>query len=243
VKGGDQLRRAVVCPPRSLNESRRTIEFVCSTADVDSYGTSIRQDWKLARFKRNPIALLHHDSRRPIGTWHDVGVRDGELLGTLCFASGAQDADAAWTLARQGVLRAVSVGFRLGQAIEKEGYTELRGCELYEISLVSIPANDKALARAAGERKMTKIERLRTLARSIVRDAGVDYATALLRARQERPDLRTDGARLVGTNDDDKRERKRVETIRALAKEIQEREGVDHFTALLRAREMRTDLR
>lgn len=128
--------------------------FVMSDATVDRYGDVIEPAaWKLASFKRNPIALWGHDSDFVIGTWQDVRVEAGKLIGRLeLLRQGISERlDEIRAAVEAGVLRAVSVGFRPLAAEPLSGpgggqrYTS---AELLECSLVSIPANPNALAIA-----------------------------------------------------------------------------------------------
>lgn len=129
--------------------------FVMSSPTKDSYGDVVVQDWKLQQFKRNPIALWMHNSSTPIGTWEDVKVEGGRLIGRLKLAARGTSTliDTLWSLVEQRILRAVSVGFRPGRAEPLDtkdphsGYT-LAENELFECSLVSVPANPDALSLA-----------------------------------------------------------------------------------------------
>jgi HK97 family phage prohead protease/HK97 family phage major capsid protein len=132
------------------------MEFVLSDATVDSYGDSVDPSgWDLKRFKQNPIALFGHSSGFPIGKWVDVRVEDGKLKGRLEMAKAGTSyrLDELRRLIEQGILRAVSVGFRplKAQPIDPEkpyaGQKYLKQ-ELLEASLVSIPANPAALSVA-----------------------------------------------------------------------------------------------
>lgn len=129
--------------------------FVMSSPTKDSYGDVVVQDWKLQQFKRNPIALWMHSSSTPIGVWEDVKVEGGKLVGRLKLAARGTSAliDTLWALVEQRILRAVSVGFRPGKAEpldEKDpfGGYRLAENELFECSLVSVPANPDALSLA-----------------------------------------------------------------------------------------------
>lgn len=128
------------------------LEFVLSDATVDRYGDVIEADgWDLKWFKKNPIALFGHAAGFPIGKWADIRVEGGKLLARLVFAAQGTSAriDELRSLVEQGILRAVSVGFRPLEATEMKGggyrYTKQ---ELLETSLVSVPANPAALAVA-----------------------------------------------------------------------------------------------
>lgn len=131
-------------------------EFVLSDATVDRYGDIVDPaGWDLKNFKKNPIALFSHSASFPIGTWENIRVEGGKLIAKLNFAAkGTSDRiDELISLVEQGVLRAVSVGFRplKAEPIDKEkpyGGQRYTKQELLETSLVSVPANPAAVALA-----------------------------------------------------------------------------------------------
>lgn len=133
-------------------------EFVLSDATVDSYGDVVESGgWDLERFKSNPIALFGHSSSFPIGTWADVRVEGGKLKARLEFAQKGTSAriDELRELVSQGILKAVSVGFRpiKAEPLDKtspHGGKRYTKQELLEASVVSVPANPAALAVAKG---------------------------------------------------------------------------------------------
>jgi HK97 family phage prohead protease len=129
-------------------------EYVMSDETIDRMGDVIEQDgWLLDNFQKNPVALFGHNSSFPIGTWRDVAVKDGRLIGRLELmppvSERLQEIRAA---VAAGVLRAVSVGFhpKEYEALEgsKVGGLRYTQSELVECSLVSVPANPNALAIA-----------------------------------------------------------------------------------------------
>jgi len=94
---------------------RDGMDFVLSDATLDRYGDIVDPaGWDLKSFKKNPIALFGHNSGFPIGNWSNVRVEGKKLIGTLVLAAkGTSDRiDELISLVEQGVLRAVSVGFR-----------------------------------------------------------------------------------------------------------------------------------
>lgn len=127
------------------------VTFIFSTDDVDRDGDRVLQDWKLADFKKNPIALAFHKHDQPIGVWKNIRVEAGKLMGDLQLAArGTSDfIDSLHALVEQGILKAVSVGFS-SQKYEPNdfGGYDLSKNQLYECSLVSVPANQNALRKA-----------------------------------------------------------------------------------------------
>jgi HK97 family phage major capsid protein/HK97 family phage prohead protease len=134
------------------------MEFVLSDATVDSYGDIVEPDgWDLRRFKKNPIALFGHSSGFPIGKWADVRVEGGKLKGRLELAKAGTSfrIDELRKLVEQGILRAVSVGFKpiKSEPLDPErpyGAQRYLKQELLETSLVSVPANPAALSLVKG---------------------------------------------------------------------------------------------
>jgi HK97 family phage prohead protease/HK97 family phage major capsid protein len=132
------------------------LEFVLSDGTVDRYGDIVEPTgWDLKNFKKNPIALFGHNSSFPIGKWSDLRVEAGKLIGRLTLAKRGTSyrLDELIGLVEQGILRAVSVGFRpiKAEPIDAErpyGPQRYLKSELLETSLVSVPANPAALALA-----------------------------------------------------------------------------------------------
>lgn len=132
------------------------LEFVLSDATVDRMGDIIEPGgWDLKHFKKNPIALFGHASSFPIGTWSNLRVQGEKLIGKLNLAAKGTSArlDEILSLVEQGILRAVSVGFRAieHEPIDKDdpfGGVRFIKQELLETSLVAVGANPAALALA-----------------------------------------------------------------------------------------------
>lgn len=128
------------------------LTFVLSDATPDRYGDTIDADgWDLRWFKQNPIALFGHSGDFPIGTWENVRVEGGKLLGKLRLAAEGTSPriDELRRLVEQKILRAVSVGFKpIDSEPLQRGGVRYKRQELLETSLVSVPANPAALAVA-----------------------------------------------------------------------------------------------
>jgi HK97 family phage prohead protease len=109
--------------------------------------------WNLSAFRANPIILFGHDYRSlPVARCTSVGW-DGEALsGTVEFIepSISPEAEKVFQLVKAGFMRACSVGMvplDPPKANPKGGYDYGR-VELLEVSLVPVPSQPDALAKA-----------------------------------------------------------------------------------------------
>ncbi len=169
------------CEVRALDEEKRTAEFVAATeAGVDTWGGKeyLRMSGaKLTRYRSNPVVLDTHDrySAASVIGRAAVKVEGKALVASVTFAETAR-AEEVWQLVKGGFLRALSVGFmpyagtikRLAEGeIDGEGEDAITGpariirsWELYEISVVPVPADAGALRRALGEGHVEAIAEL-----------------------------------------------------------------------------------
>lgn len=119
----------------------------------DSYGDVIAPGAfakSLTRHKAEgttPVMLWSHDPSEPIGVWTEIredskGLR---VKGTINLET--QRGREALALIKQGGLTGLSIGFMVGKdgrRFEKDGSRTLTEVDLWEISLVSLPANRRA---------------------------------------------------------------------------------------------------
>jgi len=144
---------------KSIDTTRRTVDFVASTDIVDSHGEIVDQNsWRLDDYLKNPVVLFAHNSRElPIGRCIDLSVRNGgrgqQLECRIEFASEEMNpkAEQVFRMVQEKFLRAVSVGF-----VPKSYRWEMRDgeeiwvwadCILKEISVTPVPANPETLAK------------------------------------------------------------------------------------------------
>lgn len=132
---------------------------IASSEIEDRQGEIVKQaGWNLKNFKNNPVLLYMHDHTKPIGKATRIWVdKSGTkpLLKFKGFISDATDELKGYKkLVEDGILNSFSVGFR---PLEMDG-NEITKSELFEISLVSVPANPEA----------------RLLAMKSLEDAGFD---------------------------------------------------------------------
>jgi len=120
------------------------IEGYANTTTVDRTGDIIIEDaWKqggVDNYKKNPILLANHNYDNPIGKATEISVDSGGLhiVGSVSKAAGK-----FYDLIKEEVLRTFSVGFRV-KDYDYDKDTDvfiIKNVELYEISVVSVPAN------------------------------------------------------------------------------------------------------
>ncbi|MCW5697362.1 MAG: HK97 family phage prohead protease [Bauldia sp.] len=151
--------------PASWNQESRSARFVMSSQNPDRpWGDVVVTDGiDTTDFEKNPVALLFHASRNfPVGQWSDLQKmatsRPPRLEGTITLMPEGEleEADKAAALVRNGIMRACSIGFL---PVEMElirddddnwtGGIKWVESELLECSLVPIPAQPRALVKAA----------------------------------------------------------------------------------------------
>jgi Escherichia/Staphylococcus phage prohead protease len=93
-----------------------------------------------------PALLFNHDTAEPIGKWLSLDEDEHGLLARGRLTLGTRRGAEALALLKDNAL-ATSIGFSVapGGAEQKNGIREIkRVAKLYEVSLVSIPANPRA---------------------------------------------------------------------------------------------------
>ena len=123
------------------------IKGYASTNDQDRAGDIVEpKAWSkggIGNYENNPIILFNHDYHNPIGKTTELGVDD---RGLKINGKISKSAGKIRDLIKEGVLGAFSVGFRVKDADyieETDGY-RIKDAELFEISVVSVPANQAA---------------------------------------------------------------------------------------------------
>jgi HK97 family phage prohead protease/HK97 family phage major capsid protein len=133
-----------------------TLTYVLSDNTRDRYGDIIEASgWQLDNFRANPIALFSHQGSFPVGTWANVRVEGGKLIGDYMPADSGTSAriDEINSLVRQNVLKTTSVGFNPIESVPIDPAKPYDGIrytrqELLETSIVSVPANPAAVQLA-----------------------------------------------------------------------------------------------
>ncbi len=158
----DIIYRKLIVPKMEIikaHDGEERISFVISTADEDRDGDTIAQNgWKLDNYLRNPVVMWAHDYRLPpIAKARDVRIENNMLKADAIFVP--EDIDGGFShmifrMLQERFLNATSVGFKSIRFTRREGEFGLDFLEqeLWEYSVVPVPANPNALieARAKG---------------------------------------------------------------------------------------------
>jgi len=135
---------------KAMDDDQRMITGIATTPSVDRMGDIIEP---LGVKFQNPLALLHqHDSDRPVGTVKfdkptAQGVTFQAQLPKIDEPGPLKDrVDTAWGEVKNGLVRAVSIGFRpIEYSFIENGGIRFSQIEVYELSLVSVPAQADAM--------------------------------------------------------------------------------------------------
>lgn len=141
---------------KAVDEEKRVIRGVATTPGVDRVGDIVEP---LGVKFKNPLPLLwQHWHDKPIGkVKFDKPTKDGVTfeaeLPKVAEAGPLRDRiDEAWQSVKLGLVRAVSIGFRaIEYAFMDEGGVRFIKTEVYELSLVTIPANAQAIITDFGK--------------------------------------------------------------------------------------------
>ena len=135
---------------KSFDAERREIEGVASTPTVDRVGDIVRSEG--GRFTLPLPLLRHHRHDQPVG---HVTVAKATKSGITIRAKFAQvdepgelktRIDTAWQEVKAGLVRGLSIGFKPleYELLEDGSGVDFKSWSLYELSLVTIPANAEA---------------------------------------------------------------------------------------------------
>jgi uncharacterized protein len=132
---------------KALDDEARTIEGYGSIfGNVDSYGDIVMPGaFAKSIKKRKPAMLWQHNSNQPIGVWDEIEETDKglRLKGRIIDTSLGDD---AYKLAKAGALTGLSIGYSTVnyETDNTKDIRKLLEVKLYEVSLVTFPANEKA---------------------------------------------------------------------------------------------------
>ncbi|WP_287497948.1 phage major capsid protein [Pandoraea sp. CB10b_02] len=134
---------------KAVNEEKRIIRGIATTPEVDRAGDIVES---LGVRFQNPLPLLwQHKHDAPVGTVvFDKPTADGisfeASLPTIAEEGALRDRiEEAWQSVKAKLVRGVSIGFRpIEYSFMDTGGIRFSQSEVYELSLVTIPANQSA---------------------------------------------------------------------------------------------------
>lgn len=131
---------------KAVNEERRTISGWASTPEPDRDGDIVEPMG--ARFSKTIPLLWMHDHSRPVGVVEmgkptSKGIPFTARLPRIDEPAGlASRIEEAWQSVKSGLVSAVSIGFRpIEYSVMDTGGYRFTETDIYELSLVSVPAN------------------------------------------------------------------------------------------------------
>lgn len=136
------------------SDEDRTVEFIASKEVVDRDREIIKvKGIDLKNYKKNPVVLFAHDKfGLPVGKTVKITKSKDTLKMKVQFATAEEYpfADTIYRLVKGGYLNAVSIGFMPDyEKIEYDDKKRTRifnSIEMFELSVVPVPANQEALA-------------------------------------------------------------------------------------------------
>lgn len=158
---------------KALDDDAGEIEGYASTfgGEPDSYGDVVAPGAFAASLKEHrkrgtrPKMFWQHDPDEPIGRWTEAEEDDTGLRVRGRLNMGVPRAASAYALLKAGDIEGLSIGYRIRkhEVDDDTGVWTLKEVDLFEVSVVSIPANDRALvATVKAQRACHEItERLR----------------------------------------------------------------------------------
>ncbi len=133
---------------------------------VDSHGDIvIKGAFSSAKSLQKVKFLWQHDSTKPIGVITSMVEDEYGLYIEANINSSIQQGQEAIALLKQGALSSFSIGFTVSHSSNNsDGYREITSADLWEVSIVTFPANSHAQIHHIKERLPKDLEQLnRTL--------------------------------------------------------------------------------
>lgn len=145
---------------KSLDEGGKIVGYGSTFGNQDSDGDVIMRGAFAASIKRAretgkyPKMLWQHDTRAIIGKWTEMSEDERGLKMEGHLILDVQQAREAYALAKAGVLDSLSIGFNIPQdgASMTSGGRIITQADLWEVSLVTFPANEQAMLTSVKQR-------------------------------------------------------------------------------------------
>jgi HK97 family phage prohead protease len=170
--------------------------------NIDAYGDRIDQGaFRESLTKRKPKMLWQHDMADPVGSWDEVREDDAGLFMRGRIAVKSTRGRDAYELVKAGAFDGLSIGFRATDW-EMEGNNRvLKSIDLYEVSLVTMPAN--ALATITDIRSVENAPHVERAIRSALGLSRAEAKAFMARGWKGLLDLRDAGEVIPDVNQRD----------------------------------------
>ena len=122
-------------------------KFTVSDETLNSYDSVVLTSGiNIARFQRNPIMLYMHDRNKGvIGRWENITKEGDKLTAEAVFDDGTELGAKVRHQVESGFLRSASIGIENCKCETINGVQAIVECDLIEISIVDVPANENAV--------------------------------------------------------------------------------------------------
>lgn len=139
---------------KELTEDGTFEGYASIFGNVDSYNDIVQKGAFLKSLKRRkPKLLWQHKSDEPIGIYQSLKEDDRGLLVKGKLAINTAEGKRAYELLKMGALDGLSIGYAVVESTidDKKGIRTLIELELFEVSLVTFPANPQSLVNNVKE--------------------------------------------------------------------------------------------
>lgn len=147
---------------KQVNDDDKFVHFegYASTFDnIDQDGDKILKGaFTESLKKRKPQLLWQHRFDKPLGIPVDAIEDPIGLFVKGKLPKDIQLSKEAGIMLKNGMIKTMSIGFLIIDSERKDGIREIKQIDLFEYSLVSIPANDKAIITDVKSKKFNNIE-------------------------------------------------------------------------------------
>ena len=176
--------KRLYCPfeVKEITEAGVFSGYASVFGNIDAYGDMVMPGaFTKSLASKMPALLWQHDTHEPIGVWQGFKEDKKGLLATgQLLIDGVTRAREAYSLLKAGALNGLSIGYMLkkyewAKTNDKE-FRKLTEIDLWEVSLVTFPANDEARISDVKE-AISELESVRDV-EEYLREAGLSRSEA-----------------------------------------------------------------
>lgn len=169
---------------KALSEDGTFEGYASTFGNVDSYGDVIASDAfnssirEAKKTKKFPKLLWQHDHREPIGIFTEMKKDGNGLLVTGKLNMDVARGKEAYSLLKMGALDSMSIGFsvRNYEIDTQTGLRTITDMKLWEVSIVTFPANE--MARITGVKSSEKPQTEREFERFLREEGNFSQSEA-----------------------------------------------------------------